>query len=233
MVMPDKPSAERVLNDIVALNLGMDVHFVGSDRVDGIDTGQSGRALRGLLGGNPGIFVTQAAELAGSISEDALKSIVLQKGQDYSVTDLEKELFEYGFTRDAFVVEPGYYASRGGIFDVFPGDQNKPLRLDFFGNTLESIREFDPATQRSGTEHEKITIFPENPFLDTVVDPLINSVPMDVSFLQYRSIIEDSDSTAIADLLGKERSGKVSWLYQSKPLSNHIFDIEVQPESSQ
>lgn len=230
MVMPDKPSAERVLNDIVALNLGMDVHFVGSDRVDGIDTGQSGRALRGLLGGNPGIFVTQAAELAGSISEDALKSIVLQKGQDYSVTDLEKELFEYGFTRDAFVVEPGYYASRGGIFDVFPGDQNKPLRLDFFGNTLESIREFDPATQRSGTEHEKITIFPENPFLDTVVDPLINSVPMDVSFLQYRSIIEDSDSTAIADLLGKERSGKVSWLYQSKPLSNHIFDIEVQPD---
>jgi len=230
LVMPDKPSAERVLNDIVALNLGVDVHFVGSDRVDGIDTGQSGRALRGLLGGNPGIYVTQAAELAGSISEDALKSIVLQKGQDYSVTDLEKELFEYGFTRDSFVVEPGYYASRGGVFDVFPGDQNKPLRLDFFGNTLESIREFDPATQRSGTKHEEITIFPENPFLDTVVDPLINSVPMDVSFLQYRSIIEDSDSTAIANLLSKERSGKVSWLYQSKPLSNHIFDVEIQPD---
>ncbi|MBT3228304.1 MAG: transcription-repair coupling factor [Candidatus Marinimicrobia bacterium] len=230
LVLPDKPSAERALNDIVALGLSQDVHFVGSDRVDGIDTGQSGRALRALLSASPGIYVTQAAELAGGLSGDALKSIVLQKGQDYSVTDLERGLFEYGFTQDAFVVEPGYYASRGGIFDVFPGDQNKPLRLDFFGNTLESIREFDPATQRSGVEHGEITIFPENPFLDTVVDPLINSVPVGVKFYQYRPIIEDSDSTTIAGLLGDERPGDVSWFYQSKPLAGHVHDIEIQPD---
>ena len=230
LVLPDKPSAERVLNDIVALNLGRDVHFVGSDRVDGIDTGQSGRALRGLLGANPGIYVTQAAELAGSISNDALKSIVLQKDQDYSVTELEKELGGYGFTRDSFVVEPGYFAARGGIFDVFPGDQDKPLRLDFFGNTLESIREFDPATQLSGIEHEEVIIYPESPFLDTVVDPLIGSVPAGVRFIQYRPLIEDSDSLSIADALKSDRSGDVSWVFQAKAETKNVFDIEVQPD---
>lgn len=230
LILPDKPSAERALNDIVALNLGFEVHFVGSDRVDGIDTGQSGRALRALLSAKPGIYITRAVELVGGLSEDALKNIILHKGRDYSIADLEKELSEYGFTRDAFVVEPGYYASRGGIFDVFPGDQNKPLRLDFFGATLESIREFDPATQRSGVEHEEITIYPENPFLDTTVDPLINSVPAGVKFYQYRAIIEDSDSTAIAGLLEDVRFGDVTWFYQSKPLASHVHDIEVQPD---
>jgi len=230
VVLPDKPSAERALNDIVALNLGLEVHFVGSDRVDGIDTGQSGRALRALLAGNSAIYVTQATELAGSVSEDALKSIVLLKGAEYSITDLEKELVGYGFTRDSFVVEPGYFASRGGIFDVFPGDLNKPLRLDFFGNTLESIREFDPATQRSGAEHKEIIIYPENPFLDTVVDPLINSVPAGVQFIHFRSLIEDSHSTSIAESLKTDRPGDVVWVFQAKNESEVVYDIEVQPD---
>ena len=230
LVLPDKPSAERALNDIMALNLGLEVHFVGSDRVDGIDTGQSGRALRALLGVNPGIYVTQAAELAGSISKNALKSVVLQKDHDYSVSDLERELSAYGFTRDAFVVEPGYFAARGGIFDVFPGDQDQPLRLDFFGNTLESIREFDPATQLSGIEHEEIIIYPENPFLDAVVDPLIDSIPAGVRFIQYRPIIVDSDSLSIADTLGKGRAADVSWVFQAKAETENVYDIEVQPE---
>ncbi|MBT4714481.1 MAG: transcription-repair coupling factor [Candidatus Marinimicrobia bacterium] len=230
LILPDKPSAERALNDIVALNLGQEVHFVGSDRVDGIDTGQSGRSLRALLGANPGIYVTQAAELSGSISEDTLKSLILQKDQEYSVSDLERDLTEYGFTRDSFVVEPGYYATRGGVFDVFPGDQNKPLRLDFFGNTLESIREFDPATQLSGVEHDEIIIYPENPFVETVVDPLIDSVPPGVCFLQYRPIIEDSDSLSIASILKKDRSGDVSWIFQAKVESKTVYDVEVQPD---
>jgi transcription-repair coupling factor (superfamily II helicase) len=230
VVLPDKPSAERVLNDLVALDLGREVHFVGSDRVDGIDTGQSGRALRALLEGRPGLYVTRASELIGSISKDVLKSIVLKKNHEYSLSSLEKELSGYGFSRDAFVVEPGFFAARGGIFDVFPGDQENPLRLDFFGNTLESIRAFDPATQLSDVEFEEITIFPENPFLDSVVDPLIDSVPIEVRFLHYRPIIEDSDSRSVADLLERSRSGFVSWVFQAKAESENRFDVEVQPE---
>ena len=230
VVLPDKPSAERVLNDIIALDLGVDVHFVGSDRVDGIDTGQSGRALRALLSGDPAIYITQATELAGSISEDVFKSIDLKQGEDYNISELEKELSEYGFTRDAFVVEPGYVATRGGIVDVFPGDRNKPLRLDFFGNNLESIREFDPASQRSGENIESVVIYPENPFSETVVDPLLNSVPEEVHFFQYRSLIENTDSTAVSELLQAKRKAKTTLIFQAKGESKSFLDIEVQPD---
>ena len=228
LVLPDKPAAERALNDIVALGLDADIHFVGSDRVDGIDTGQSGRALRALMAGDPAVYVTQASELLGSVSEDVLKNIVLTVGEDRPVTEFEKELVEYGFERDAFVVEPGYFAVRGGILDVFPGDRDKPLRLDFFGNTLESIHEFDPASQRSGESLKTITIYPENPFLDTVSDPLFDSIPETVEFMHYRPIIETTDSSTVAEWLGN-RSGSI-FFHQVKSKTGASLDIEIQPE---
>lgn len=230
VVLPDKPSAERVLNDLVALNLNVDVHFVGSDRVDGIDTGQSGRALRALLEGRPGLYVTQSAELAGGVSGDVLKSLSLKRGEEYSVSLLEKELFDYGFTADSFVVEPGYFATRGGILDVFPGDRNKPLRLDFFGNTLESIREFDPASQRSGDQFDEVVVYPENPFQEAVTDPLLNAIPEQASFYQYRSMIEDTDASFVADRLSGEQNRHTTWFYQSKQTRGQVYDIEVQPD---
>ena len=49
----------------------------------------------------------------------------------------------------ATVMEPGDFAVRGGVIDVFPPDSEEPVRLDFFGDSLESIRTFDPETQRS------------------------------------------------------------------------------------
>ena len=54
-----------------------------------------------------------------------------------------------GFMRASTVREPGDYAVRGGILDLFPPGMDEPVRLDFFGDTLESIRTFDPETQRT------------------------------------------------------------------------------------
>ena len=54
-----------------------------------------------------------------------------------------------GYRRSGTVVEPGEYAVRGGIIDVFPTGSEQPLRLDLFGDVLEAIRAFDPLTQRS------------------------------------------------------------------------------------
>ncbi len=230
LVLSDKPTAERALNDIVALKLEKDIHFVGSDRVDGIDTGQSGRALRALLGGDPAIYIATATELLGGVSEDALKHAVLNQGEDYSLADLEKNLVEYGFERESFVVEPGCFAVRGGVLDVFPGDRDKPLRLDFFGNKLESIKEFDPASQRSDNELSDVSIYPENPFLDTAVDPLLNSLPRGIAFIQYRPLVETTDSSTVAELLLETRKKHSSFLFQSKEQSKSVLDIEVQPD---
>jgi transcription-repair coupling factor (superfamily II helicase) len=64
--------------------------------------------------------------------------------------ELARFLEANGYGRAGTVMEPGEYAVRGGIFDVFPAGESEPLRLDMFGDTIESIKPFDPSTQRSG-----------------------------------------------------------------------------------
>ena len=65
-----------------------------------------------------------------------------------------------GYRRSGTVVEPGDYAVRGGIVDVFPTGADQPLRLDLFGDELEAIRAFDPLTQRSLGKVERIDLLP-------------------------------------------------------------------------
>ena len=65
--------------------------------------------------------------------------------------ELARFLEANGYGRAGTVMEPGEYAVRGGIFDIFPAGESEPLRLDMFGDTIESIKPFDPSTQRSGT----------------------------------------------------------------------------------
>ncbi len=65
-----------------------------------------------------------------------------------------------GFNRAATVREPGDYAVRGGIVDLFAPGMDEPVRLDFFGDTLESIRSFDPETQRTDTERRALDLVP-------------------------------------------------------------------------
>ncbi|HEY0224087.1 MAG TPA: transcription-repair coupling factor [Pseudolabrys sp.] len=65
-----------------------------------------------------------------------------------------------GFTRASTVREPGEYAVRGGILDLFPPGMDMPVRFDFFGDALETIRTFDPQTQRSETQMSTLDLVP-------------------------------------------------------------------------
>ena len=65
-----------------------------------------------------------------------------------------------GFTRASTVREPGEYAVRGGILDLFPPGMDLPVRLDFFGDALETIRSFDPETQRTVMEMRALDLVP-------------------------------------------------------------------------
>ena len=77
------------------------------------------------------------------------RSIAVQVGQEISEQALAEQLVELGFVRVDFVYEPGQFAVRGGIFDVFSFAHEQPYRLDFFGNELDSIRVFDLESQLS------------------------------------------------------------------------------------
>lgn len=83
-------------------------------------------------------------------------------------TDTLKTYFSTnGYSRTATVMEPGDFAIRGGVIDVFPPNSDEPVRLDFFGDTLESIRAFDPETQRTTRQLSEVGFTPVSEiFLD-------------------------------------------------------------------
>jgi transcription-repair coupling factor (superfamily II helicase) len=112
-----------------------------------------------------------------ALSDNTFKLAVREK---LSIEFLEEFLFSYNFNRVDFVAEPGQFAIRGGIIDVFSFSANMPYRIELFGDEIESIRSFDALTQLSTARYEKIHITPnitnegmsENKicFLDTLPD---------------------------------------------------------------
>ena len=65
-----------------------------------------------------------------------------------------------GYTRAGTVMEPGEYAARGGIFDIYPAGEDEPVRIDLFGDTIESLRHFDTTTQRSTGKLNELVLRP-------------------------------------------------------------------------
>jgi transcription-repair coupling factor (superfamily II helicase) len=84
----------------------------------------------------------------------------LAPGQRLDMGELIGRLNLAGFTRSGTVMEPGEYAVRGGILDLYPPGRAAPVRLDFFGDTLEQMKAFDPETQRTGKLVQRLTLMP-------------------------------------------------------------------------
>ena len=98
----------------------------------------------------------------------------IRKGDKLSHDFIKETLAEYGFNRVDFVGEPGEYAVRGGIIDLFSFSDDKPYRLDFFGDEIEVIKQFDINTQRSIKDVDSIDIYPN--IYDNEVDTHKNEV---------------------------------------------------------
>ncbi|MFC3078161.1 transcription-repair coupling factor [Phenylobacterium terrae] len=81
-------------------------------------------------------------------------------GRVVEVADLERYFAVNGYVRASTVSERGEFAIRGGVIDVFPPNAEEPVRLDLFGDTLESIRAFDPETQRSTKQLKSVDLLP-------------------------------------------------------------------------
>jgi transcription-repair coupling factor (superfamily II helicase) len=94
-------------------------------------------------------------------------AVVLKKGQTVDANWLMKFLGENGYGRSETVMEPGEFAVRGGLVDLFPPGTPEPLRLDLFGDVLEEIRSFDPMSQRSTGMREEVVVLPVSEVLLT------------------------------------------------------------------
>ncbi len=110
------------------------------------------RALHALARGTARIVVASIAALFPRLSPPdrvTHATIDLRPGEDFPLDVLRSRLAEAGFTAEDPVDEHGEFCIRGGVVDVFPAGDMYPLRIEFVGDTVESIRRFDPSTQRS------------------------------------------------------------------------------------
>jgi transcription-repair coupling factor (superfamily II helicase) len=126
-------------------------------------TSARARALHAMARGTARVVIASAASLLPRVSppERLLgASIDLKPGQDVAPTDLAELLVDAGFTREDPSDEHGEFAVRGGIFDVFPAGELQPVRLEFIGDTIESLRRYDASTQRSIETLDQISIVP-------------------------------------------------------------------------
>ncbi|HDZ49715.1 MAG TPA: hypothetical protein ENH69_00665, partial [Candidatus Aerophobetes bacterium] len=161
----------------------------------------------------------------------------LRKGARTSRDTLLKSLAERGYESCPLVEELGQYAYRGGIIDFYSPLYFHPIRIEFLGEKIESIREFDPLTQSSVKKREKVLVSSRNEIFSTRksgenLSPFFRVLPPSVIILDEpegieRQMEEKNYQKAVtlkrflknANLCLSGFSGKVSWAMSKRPLS--------------
>ena len=107
------------------------------------------------------------------------RTLVIEKGQEVPVGDITKQLRELGFNEVDYVYEPGQFALRGSILDVYSYSCEYPYRVDFFGDDVESVRTFQVEDQLSLDARDRIEIVPELAANETAQEPFLSLLPED------------------------------------------------------
>ena len=142
-----------------------------------------------------------------------------RNGNVVEIADLERYFAVNGYQRASTVSERGEFAIRGGVIDVFPPTSEEPVRLDLFGDTLESIRAFDPETQRSTKQLKEVSLLP-------VSEALLDKE----SVSRFRSGYLEAFGSGGDDPLyatvseGGRRAGMEHWLPLFYPTMETLFD---------
>jgi transcription-repair coupling factor (superfamily II helicase) len=156
-------------------------------------------------GGNKKIIVTYPEALYEKVvlPSTVAGNIIYIKANDTIDPDgIMERLVGYGFERSDFVYEPGQFALRGGILDIYSFGNEKPYRIELFGNEVDSIRIFDPETQLSERKLTQVSIIPnvETQFSDENKISLLNFLPentvvwmQDWEFIKERLLLQDEE----------------------------------------
>ena len=119
--------------------------------------------------------------------------IKLEKGIDINKEDLYKKLCSNGYNNETLVTKTGEISNRGYILDIFPINEDNAIRIEFFGDSIESIRYFDVNTQLSYKEIEEVSIYPFTEFLTSKEVTSINN--------KQRDLIKYGNTNKLTDYL--------------------------------
>lgn len=209
-VLNDAEEAGYFYHDLTQIMGNTDVLFFPSSYRRQIKYGQRDPAseilrtevlsrLSAPLEGHPLYVVTcpeALSELVVSRKKLDERTLLLRTGDTHDVIQLEKTLRDFGFTEVDYVYEPGQFALRGSILDVFSYSSEYPFRIDFFGDEIDSIRTFEVQSQLSCDKRERIEIVPE---LATLTDEKVSFM----RFLPEDTIIVAKDLMYVRDVIDR------------------------------
>lgn len=168
------------------------------------------------------VLVTVNAMLQKVAPQDVIESLAFsaRPGNQVRMDDIAGRLGRNGFDRVATVREVGEYAVRGGILDVFVPGTEEPVRLDFFGDTLESIRSFDPASQRTTGQVRSLDLNP----MSEVTLTLDTISRFRKNYLSSFGAATRDDALYVAVSEGRRYAGMEHWLPLFYEKLETVFD---------
>lgn len=206
-ILDDAEEAGYFYHDLTQIMGNEDVLFFPSSYRRQVKYGQRDSAneilrtevlSRLAAGGASSLFIVTHPEAVGElvVSRNRLdeRTLSLRVGETYDVMRLTKTLREFGFMEVDYVYEPGQFAFRGSILDVFSYSCEYPFRIDFFGDDIDSIRSFEVQSQLSRDKKESIEIVPE---LDVIAE---EKVPL-LRFLPESTVLVMKDLSYVRDVI--------------------------------
>ncbi len=174
VIAPSKDDAFYLQNDLEALLTdGQQVmlfptsyrkaYSYDTEQTDNANVLMRSEVLKSITGGEPVVVVSYPEALSEKVvagSTLIANTLRLNRGEQKDMWDVVEQLQDMGFEREDFVVEPGQYAVRGGIVDVFSFASDLPYRIEFFDDSVDSLRTYDAATQLSVKHLDRIDIVP-------------------------------------------------------------------------
>lgn len=154
--------------------------------------------------------------------------ITIETGKEYNMETLIKKLFALGYKKETTVNMTGEIATRGFVLDIFPLNLENPVRLEFWGDEIDSIKEFDIDTQLTNKKIDKITIFPNT-------ETLIKGSEFDTP---HRKLANEPGVTNIAGYLTKKitiydnyRTILANYEMLYEEMVNYSRSIEIDPKT--
>ena len=186
------------------------------------------------------IIVTYPEALAESVPQpDSLqgKTITLSVGEEIAISQLIEMLLELHFQRVDFVYEPGQFAVRGGIVDIYSYAHDIPFRIDFFGDEIDSIREFELETQLSQNKVDRMDIVSANSNDGTetlIIDYLSPNtlwISNDFSLVRYKyeGTITNQDTTLLTKAIEQSATIEIGNKSTFNQYDTITFDTLPQP----
>ncbi|MBO7523474.1 MAG: transcription-repair coupling factor, partial [Bacteroidales bacterium] len=240
IVLQDKENAAYFYNDMMALTDNNDAIFffpstykrsVQYEQTEPANIVLRTEVLNYLASGKRKCVIVSYPEalMEKVISKRNLKknTFNISVGDKLSQDFIEEMLQEYNFECVDFVYEPGQYSIRGSIVDIFSYTTDRPYRIDFFGENVESIRTFNTDDQRSVETKKQVSIIPniQDVSIEEINDSFLDFVPPSTMiWFDNSTYIKDKINDIYNQTVGREDAGQISGKRDIIITGNRLMD---------